>query len=79
MADIFKQFVKHMDGARKGAIADAAAKAMAKSCDQRIAKAKTLLTKIAEHAEDGQNGSARYAQDRLTQIRKVAELGLKRL
>lgn len=39
MADIFKQFVRHLDGVNRAAVADAAGKAIAEHCDERIAKA----------------------------------------
>lgn len=39
MADIMKQFIRHMDGMAKFRVANAAAKAMAEHCDKRIAKA----------------------------------------
>ena len=38
-----------------------------------------ILEKIQEHAIDGQNGSAIYAQDRLCQIRKIVEIGIKKI
>jgi hypothetical protein len=57
----------------------AAAKAMAVHCDKRIERARRHLTKIAEHAKAGQNGSAAYALDRLRQIEKVANLAIARV
>lgn len=41
------------------------------ACAAEIMRLRHLLAKCAEHAEDGQNGSASYALDRLAQIRKV--------
>lgn len=46
MADMLRSFVKHMDGINKAAIADAAAKAMAEHCEDRIQKAKTKLAEL---------------------------------
>ena len=45
MADIFKQFVRHLDGVNKAAVADAAGRAIAEHCDKRIAKAKRAITR----------------------------------
>jgi hypothetical protein len=54
----------------------AAAVRRARSFSTRLEKMRRFLRKIDEHAHDGQNGSADYAMDRLTQIRKVVELAL---
>lgn len=44
--------------------------------DKEIVRLKRLLRKIDLHAVEGQNGSAAYAQDRLIQIRRVADRGI---
>jgi len=55
MADIMKQFIRHMDGMAKFNVANAAAKAMAEHCDKRIekkdrevARLRKALQKIAD-------------------------------
>lgn len=53
MPDIFKTFVKHMDGVNKAAVADAAAQAMAEHCDSRIEKAKAALREIIDECQRG--------------------------
>ena len=81
MADIFKTFIKHMDGTAKAEVADAAAKAMAEHCDQRIRKGKEklseLLEEVRECAEEarveGRKGEARAwrsTASRIAHIRK---------
>lgn len=79
MADPMRKFIKHMDGVNAARQYDAAAKMMAEHCDARIEKARRYFTKIAEHVRDAQNGSASYAKDRLIQINRIANLGLKRV
>lgn len=43
MADIMKQFIRHMDGTAKFKVANAAAKVMAEHCDKRIAKVRKTI------------------------------------
>lgn len=38
------------------------------------ARTHTFITKIREHAYDGQNGSAGYAFDRLARIQELADM-----
>ena len=51
MTDVFKTFIKHMDGVHKAAVADAAAKAMAEHCDARIEKMRSALRDLLAWAE----------------------------
>lgn len=67
MTDVLKTLVRHLDGAAKGALADAAAKAMAEHCDNRIRKVSQSLCSIAtdcmdcarEAETEGRKGEAR--------------------
>jgi len=52
MADIFKTFIKHMDGVNRAAIADAAAMAMAEHCDARIKQMQDALIQIRIVCDD---------------------------
>jgi hypothetical protein len=45
MADIMKQFIRHMEGTYKARQSDAAAKAIAKHCDARIAKLRKAIAR----------------------------------
>lgn len=53
MADVMRKFMKHMDGINAARQYDAAAKAMAEHCDERIAKAKAVLSEIINECETG--------------------------
>lgn len=44
-----------------------------------IDAARKMLAKIIEAAEDGQNGSASYALDRLSVIRQLASMAARKL
>jgi hypothetical protein len=83
MADIFKQFVKHMDGVNKAAVADAASRAMAEHCDQRIDAMKAMLKDILQDcrdcadnaAEEGRKGEARSWRALAARINNVIRRG----
>lgn len=57
MADIFKIFIKHMDGVNRAAVADAAAMAMAEHCDARMKKLQDALIQIRTVCDDNRSKS----------------------
>ena len=67
-----------MDGINAAREYDAAARAMAEHCDARIEKMQRIIRKIKTCAEDGQNGSAAYALDRLNLIAKYAVIAMQK-
>jgi len=81
MADIFKQFIRHMDGVNRAAVADAAGKAIAEHCDKRIDKARKALLDVAEDcsvcsgaaAEEGNKGDARAWRAVAGRLRGIAK------
>ena len=77
MSDPFKSILTLGKAKDTAKLADLAAKEMARHCDERIDRARTILRQIKTHAHDGQNGSANYAFERLAQIEKIATLALK--
>jgi hypothetical protein len=57
MPDIFKTFIKHMDGVNKAAVADAAAKAMAEHCDARIETLRAAMQQACDLLAERKHGN----------------------